>query len=57
MEQFRMSNYETYSKEQMIHKIESLERENKFLKDYIRGTKDFKELTRLIKNNFGGDGE
>lgn len=52
-----MSNYETYSKEQMIHKIESLERENKFLKDYIRGTKDFKELTRLIKNNFGGDGE
>lgn len=45
---------EKYSREQLIQKIESLERENKFLKEYIRGTKEFKELNKWIENDFGG---
>ena len=51
-----MSNkYNQYSREQLVQKITSLEIENKFLKEYIRGTKEFKDFDRWVENNFGGE--
>lgn len=50
-----MENYNHYSREQLIQKIESLKSENKFLKEYIRETKEFKEFNKWIKNNFGSE--
>jgi len=50
-----MEKYYQYSREQLIQKIKSLESENKFLKEYIRGTKDFKELKQCIESNFRGE--
>lgn len=47
-----MEKYNQYSKGQLIQKIESLKSENKFLKEYIRGTKEFKDFNRLVENNF-----
>lgn len=44
-----------YSREQLIQEIESLKSENKFLKEYVRGTKEFKELNKWIEDNFGGE--
>lgn len=49
-----MEEYSRYSRGQLIQKIESLERENDFLKEYIRGTKEFKDLNKWIEDNFGG---
>lgn len=55
-----MEKYNQYSREQLIQKIELLKSENKglimensFLKEYIRGTKEFKELNKWIKDSFG----
>lgn len=50
-----MEKYNQYSKGQLIQKIESLETENKFLKEYIRGTKEFKDFNRWIESYFGGE--
>lgn len=50
-----MNNYESYTRGQLIQKIESLKSENNFLKEYIRGTKEFKEFNRWIENKFGGE--
>jgi len=47
--------YNQYSREQLIQKIKSLTSENKFLKKYIRGTKEFKDFNRYVENNFGGE--
>lgn len=44
--------YSQYSKEQLIEKISSLEAENKFLKECIRGTDEFQALSEL-----GAEGE
>lgn len=43
-----MEKYNQYSREQLIQKIKSLESENKFLKEYIRSTEEFKAA-------FGGE--
>lgn len=50
-----METYNQYSREQLIQKIESLKSENKFLKEYIRGTKEYKDLNRWVENSFGGE--
>lgn len=51
-----MKKYESYSKEQLIQKINSLENENSFLKDFIRGTKEYKDFKNWIKDGcFGGE--
>lgn len=50
-----MEKYNQYSREQLTQTIRSLENENKFLKEYIRGTKDFKELNSWIENKIGGE--
>lgn len=42
-------------REQLIQKIKLLETENKFLKEYIRGTKEFKDFNKWIDDNFGGE--
>lgn len=39
-------NPEEMSKEELIRTIKSLKQENRFLKAYIRDTKEFKELER-----------
>lgn len=52
-----MKKYEHYSRGQLIQKIEFLKSENKFLKEYIRGTKEFKELNEWIEKEFGGENE
>lgn len=49
-----MEEYSQYSREQLIQKIKSLESENNFLKEYIRGTKEFKDLNKWVNDNFGG---
>lgn len=41
--------YSQYSKEQLIQKISSLESENKFLKECIKGTKEFNEISEWAK--------
>lgn len=41
-----MEKYNQYSREQLIQTIKSLKDENKFLKEYIRGTKEFNELMK-----------
>ncbi len=43
--------YDQYSKEQLIQKINSLETENKFLKEVVRGTQEFKDLCKWIEEN------
>ena len=43
-----MGKYTQYSREELIVKIESLESENKFLKEYIRGTQEFKDCLKVI---------
>ena len=50
-----MEKYNQYSREQLIQKIEFLKSENKILKEYIRGTKEFKELNKRVEDNFGGE--
>ena len=50
-----MEEYNQYSRGRLIQKIESLKNENKFLKEYIKGTKEFKNFDRWVKNNFGGE--
>ena len=50
-----MEKYNQYSRGQLIQKIEFLKSENKFLKEYIRGTKDFKDFNRWVENNFRGE--
>ena len=50
-----IEKYKQYSREQLIQKIESLKSENKFLKEYIRGTKEFKDFNKWVENNFGGE--
>lgn len=50
-----MEKYEQYSRGQLIQKIEFLKSENKFLKEYIRGTKEFKDFNTWVENNFGGE--
>ena len=47
--------YNQYSREQLVQKISFLESENKFLKEYIKGTKEFKDFNRWVENNFGGE--
>lgn len=44
-----LKEYNLYSKEQLIQIIDSLERENKFLKEYIKSTKEFKSLLEGTK--------
>lgn len=47
-----------YGREQLMERIRSLESENRFLKECIRGTKlcvELKDFSRWVKNNFGGD--
>lgn len=48
-----MAEYDKYSRGQLIQKIEFLKSENKFLKAYLRDSKEFKELNRWIENEFG----
>lgn len=43
-----MEKYNQYSREQLIQTIRSLESENKFLKEYIKTTVEFKAA-------FGGE--
>ncbi len=50
-----MEKYNEYSQEQLIQKINLLESENKFLKEYIGGTKEFKDFNRWIEKRFGGE--
>lgn len=52
-----MGKYTQYSREELIAKIEILESENSFLKEYIRGTKEFKDFNRFVENEFGGKNE
>lgn len=53
-----MEKYNQSSRGQLIQKIEFLKSENKFLKECLRGTKEFKELKeqfdKWIENEFGG---
>ena len=49
-----MGKYNQYSRGQLIQKIEFLKSENKFLKEYLRETKEFKEFNKWIEDNFGG---
>lgn len=51
-----MKKYNQYSREQLIQKIEFLKSENKFLKEYIRGTKEFKDFNKWVEDDFGGKG-
>ena len=50
-----MEKYNQYSRGQLIQKIKFLESENKFLKEYIRGTKEFKDFNRWVEKNFGDE--
>ena len=50
-----MEKYNQYSREQLIQKIESLKSENKFLKEYIRGTREFIDFNKWVNDNFGGE--
>lgn len=45
-------NYNNYSIEQLIQKIKSLERENSFLKAFIRETKEFKNFERRLNDTY-----
>lgn len=49
-----MEEYNRYSRGQLIQKIEFLKSENKFLKEYLRDTKEFKDWNKWIEDNFGG---
>ena len=44
-----------YSRELLIQRVELLESENKFLKEYIKETKGSKEFNGWGENNFGGE--
>ena len=50
-----MEKYNQYSREHLIQKISSLESENNFLKEYIRGTKEFKDFNRWVESKCGGE--
>ena len=46
-----MEKYNQYSRGQLIQKINFLESENKFLREYIRGTKEFKDFNKWAKSS------
>lgn len=52
-----MGKYTQYSREELIVKIESLESENKFLKEYIRGTQGFKDIGKYTDSELDSEEE